>query len=294
MSSDARERGRGQGRPPAGDGRAAARDARRAADEAKRALQRTARELKREVKRAVREVPPELIWSRPERGSRKPRLTREEIAVVALALADTEGLEAVSMRRVASELGVGTMSLYYYVQTKDELLALMHDEMMGELLVPDDELPAEWRAALELIANRSREAFRRHPWAIEGPPGPLGPNAMRHFEQSLAAVDALDADFATKFELITMVDDYVFGFALRELQDDFQRLQEGGGEQWADAMAAYVDTQLATGSFPHMERIVGREGPRAAIEQLVALGADERRFERGIKRLLDGIALNVS
>ena len=286
--------GRGRGRPAAGDGRAAAREARRAADEAKRELQRTARELKRDVKRAVREVSPELIWSRPEPGSRKPRLSREEIAAVALALADAEGLEAVSMRRVASELGVGTMSLYYYVQTKDELLALMHDEMMGELLVPDDELPAEWRAALELIAHRSREAFRRHPWAIEGPPGPLGPNAMRHFEQSLAAVDGLDADFATKFELITMVDDYVFGFALRELQDDFQRLQEGGGEQWGDAMAAYIDAQLATGSYPHMERIVDREGARAAIERLVELSGDQRRFERGIKRLLDGIALNLS
>ena len=257
-------------------------------------MRRTAGEFKRELKRAAREVPPELIWWRPEPGTRKPRLTREEIAAMALELADAEGLDAVSMRRVASELGVGTMSLYYYVQTKDELLALMHDAMMGELLVPDDALPADWRAALELIAHRSREAFRRHPWAIEGPPGPLGPNAMRHFEQSLAAVDRLDADLAAKFELITMVDDYVFGYALRELQDDFQRLQEGDGEQWADGLAAYLDAQLATGSFPHMQRIVGSEGARAAIERLVKLGGDERRFERGIKRLLDGIALNLS
>ena len=111
-----------------------------------------------------------------------------------LALAYAEGLDAVSMRRVASELGVGTMTLCYYVATRDELLALMNDAMMGELVVPAGELPSDWRAALGLIAHRSRAAFRRHPWAIEEPPGTLGPNAMRHFEQSLAAVDGLEVD----------------------------------------------------------------------------------------------------
>jgi AcrR family transcriptional regulator len=298
MSSDARDRRRG-GSEPGGEQRPGTREARLRAEDVKRAareVKRAADELKRaadEVKRAARDVPAELIWSRPEPGSRRPRLTREEIASVALALADAEGFEAVSMRRVASELGVGTMTLYYYVETKDELLALMNDAMMGELVVPAGELPADWRAALELIARRSRAAFRRHPWAIEGPPGALGPNAMRHFEQSLAAVDGLEVDFPMKFEVITMVDDYVFGFALRELQDEVQRLQHGGSDAWAQAMGAYIDAQLATGSFPHMERIVGGDGARAAIERLVEFGGDEQRFDRGLGRLLDGIALDL-
>ncbi|HUO74951.1 MAG TPA: TetR/AcrR family transcriptional regulator C-terminal domain-containing protein [Solirubrobacteraceae bacterium] len=299
MSRDARDGERGRGRAGREKPNAAARDAMRIAGEVKRAAQevtRAAQDVKdaaQEVRRAAREVPTELIWSRPQPGARRPRLTREEIAAAALALADAEGFQAVSMRRVAVELGVGTMTLYYYVQTKDELLALMNDAMMGEVLVPEGELPSDWRAALELIAHRSRAACRRHPWAITGSPGVMGPNAMRHFEQSLAAVEPLDLDFATRLEIISMVDDYVFGFALRELRDEDERLEQGGSDQWVQAMAGYVEAQLATGSFPQMERIVGGKGALAAIERLVALDRDAGRFERGLRRLLDGIALDL-
>jgi AcrR family transcriptional regulator len=276
MSSDQSRRGR-----------------RRAAAAGEQAAKRTTDE----IQRSGEETSAALIWSRPEPVSRRPGLTREQIALVALRLADTEGLEAVSMRRVASELGVGTMSLYYYVHTKDELLTLMHNAMIAELLVPGDELPAGWRPALELIAHRSREAFHRHPWAIEGPPISLGPSAMRHGEQSLAAVEALGVDSATKFEIITMVDDYVFGCALRELRDSSARPQERGGERRTKAMAAYIEQQLATGSFPHTERIFGRGGAQETIrgiEQLADPGGNDGRFERGLKCLLDGIALNLA
>ena len=103
-------------------------------------------------------------------------------------LADTEGLDAVSMRRVASELGSGTMTLYHYVKNKSELFALMENSMMGELLVPDDELPDDWRGGFTEIARRSRAAHRRHPWVgnfHDDDQAPGGPNGMRHFEQSL-------------------------------------------------------------------------------------------------------------
>src|SRR5919199_3069026 len=86
--------------------------------------------------------PPGPIWTRPEPGQRKPRFTREQLAAAALAIADEEGLDAVTMRRVADALGAGTMTLYHYVQSKDELLILMADAMMGELLVPDGEMPS--------------------------------------------------------------------------------------------------------------------------------------------------------
>ena len=77
-----------------------------------------------------------LIWTRPEPGTRRPKFTRDQIASTALAIADTEGFAAVSMRRIAAELGAGTMTLYYYVRTKDELVALMDDAIMGEVLDP--------------------------------------------------------------------------------------------------------------------------------------------------------------
>ena len=74
-----------------------------------------------------------LIWSRPEPGTRGARLSRDGIAAKALEIADRDGIEAVSMRRVASELGAGTMSLYHYVNNKQELFDLMNDAMMSEL-----------------------------------------------------------------------------------------------------------------------------------------------------------------
>jgi AcrR family transcriptional regulator len=242
----------------------------------------------------AREETSELIWWRPEPGSRKPRLTREIIAAAAVELADAEGLEATTMRRVAGELGVGTMSLYHYVQTKDELLALMHDQITGKLLVPDDERPSDWRAALELIAYRTRALFHRHPWAIDQSPLPLGPNAMRHFEQTVAAVDGLDLDSATKFEIAMTVDDYVYGFALRWLRDGPKRLDEVRQlTAGSDALAAYIQEQLVTGNFPHFQRIVDQEGALATTERLAGIGGDDQRFERGLRHLLDGIALSL-
>src|SRR6187200_555611 len=92
------------------------------------------------------------IWTHPEPGMRRAGHTREQIAQAALRIADTEGFEAVSMRRIAGELRAGTMTLYHYVRDKGELLSLMDDAVMGEVLVPDDELSADWREALTAIA----------------------------------------------------------------------------------------------------------------------------------------------
>src|ERR1700754_4378668 len=109
----------------------------------------------------------EPIWGRPAPGERKPAHTRERIAEAALRIADAEGFEAVTMRRVAAELGAGTMTLYHYVRNKDELAALMDDAVMGELLIGEDELAEGWRDALAQIARRSYGAFQRHPWVFD-------------------------------------------------------------------------------------------------------------------------------
>ncbi len=104
------------------------------------------------------------VWTRAEPGSRRPKLTRDDIAAAAVRVADAEGFEAVSMRRLATELGVGTMSLYHYVHTKDELLTLITDHIMGELLIPDDEaMPTDWREAVRRVAELSRQTLQAHP-----------------------------------------------------------------------------------------------------------------------------------
>jgi AcrR family transcriptional regulator len=126
-----------------------------------------------------------LIWLRPEPSGRKPRYSRAAIASTALGIADTEGFDAVTMKRIASELGAGTMTLYYYVRNKADIVALMQDAIFEDVLVPEGELPAGWREAETLIARRSRDAFVGHPWAVSSlNQAQFGPNAMRHYEQS--------------------------------------------------------------------------------------------------------------
>src|SRR6266545_5053429 len=95
-------------------------------------------------RRAKREEPDEVIWMREEPGSRRAVLSREQIGATALKIADADGFDQLSMRRIARELGAGTMSLYHYVRSKDELLAVMWDTVGGELIVPEDQLSGDW------------------------------------------------------------------------------------------------------------------------------------------------------
>jgi AcrR family transcriptional regulator len=234
------------------------------------------------------------IWARPGPGERKPAHTREQIAAAAMRIADTEGTDAVTMRRVATELGAGTMTLYHYVANKRELLALMDDAMMGELLVPDDELADDWREAMAQIARRSYAVFKRHPWLVEhlgdeDDPGPGGPNAMRHFEQSLKAAALAGLEDFDRMELVGFVDDYVFGHVMRarEMAGDTEQ-----SEEHIAAMLDYLEAELATGEYPHIAELAG-DDVRGNFERFARIAADEARFERGLQRVLDGMDLDL-
>jgi AcrR family transcriptional regulator len=228
------------------------------------------------------------IWARPEPGERRASLTRERIARAAIELIDGQGVSALSMRRIAEALGVGTMTLYHYVRTKDDLLALIDDAVMGELLVEEAELPEEdWRAALRAIALQSRATLRRHPWLVTalGVFGNrIGPNGMRHFEQSLAAVAGTGLPPEERLEIVSLVDEYVFGYSLRAAGG--LQVEEGALEE----MHAFVEAQLATGEFPHLEALVPPGMDFAeAWARFEAAERDEERFVRGLDRLLEGI-----
>jgi AcrR family transcriptional regulator len=232
------------------------------------------------------------IWTSPEPGSRRPRFTRELIAAKALEIADAEGFEAVSMRRLAADLGAGTMTLYHYVRTKDDLVELMDDAIMAEVLVPPEELGTDWREAMAQIARRSKAAWMRHPWSFEAFHGVrFGPNGKRHFEQSLQAVAGLDVPEAERFEIITLVDDYVFGYVAR-WQGPRGGLQ-GPSEEEVTAMLAFFDEQIATGEYPTLAALMGEGDPRAAWERMRENAQDPERFERGLQHLLAGIALDL-
>ncbi len=234
---------------------------------------------------------------RPEPTGRRAPRSREDIAHAAIAVADAEGLEAVSMRRVAAELGLGTMSLYHYVRSKDELLDLMSDGIMGGQLVDDAELRKGWRAGLTAIANATRRNFERHPWlgdALRPRPSTVpGPNALRHVEQSLAAVADTGLDPQGQMDLIAAVDDYAIGYVIRTLR--FAAEEENTpGEEWLGEMFDHMRARIAGGDYPHLQRAL--EANRAAgrtDEELARMATDERRFERGLARLLDGVEVEL-
>jgi AcrR family transcriptional regulator len=207
--------------------------------------------------------------------SRARQLNKEGIAAAALAIADAEGFAAVSMRRVAHELGVGTMSLYYYAKSKAELISAMDDALMAEVLVPA--LPEEWRKALTAIALRTRDVFIRHPWALSSMrSAPPGENAMLHMEQCLEGLAKTSMTTDEKLTLLALVDDLVFGYTLRETARD----------PVVDIDAARK--RLANGAFPELTKAFGK-GRRLCIPNRFDLGL-EAIFDKFSERSLMGTA----
>jgi len=202
--------------------------------------------------------------------SRSSSLSREKIAAAALRIADAEGFASLSMRRIAQEMGVGTMSLYYYVRTKADLIAVMDDALMGEVLVPS--LPANWCEALTVIATRTRDVFLRHPWALSSMlSAPPGVNAMRHMEQCLQALTGTTMSTREKLALLAIIDDFVFGYALREAATD------------PKVDVNFAKAQLATGAFPRLKEAFGK-GRTPAMPD---------RFRMGLRALLDSVKENM-
>jgi AcrR family transcriptional regulator len=254
-------------------------------DQAQERLERAQERMERERERMEQA----LIWLREEPSSRRPSHTRADIARAALAIADEEGYEALSMRRVAERLGSGTMTLYHYVRNKDELITLMTDEVMGEVLVPAGEMGEDWRTAMGQIARRTRAAFHRHRWALDRlGDGRPGPNGIRHFEQSLEAVSPLDVSDGEKFELVSLVDDYVFGFCLREAQE-----MEEHRRGFSSDVLEFFQRELDSGGYPNIRDFLG-DDVEAGVDRIADLLFDEDRFERGLERLLDGIEAGLA
>jgi AcrR family transcriptional regulator len=220
-----------------------------------------------------------LASERQRRDERvQPRrriLEREEIVTAALAIADRDGFDAVSMRRVAGELGVGAMSLYHYVVDKDELVALMADALSGELLV-EGELPGDWRGALREIAHRTYATFLRHPWIVDtfGERDVVTLNALRHVEQSAAAVSALEPAIGVR--LVFATDDYAIGCAFRDIARQRGRVPDRG--RWE--LPPQLRDALGSGEFPHVARWL--------LDGSEDVPFPDDRFEVGLEALFDG------
>ena len=226
------------------------------------------------------------VWTRTEPAARRPRFTRDEIASAATRIADSEGFAAVSMRRIAAELDAGTMTLYHYVRTKDELLTLVTDAVMGEVVVPPDEtIPTDWRAAVTMLAERSRAALQRHPWILDITDDPaIGPNSVRHFDQSIQAVSSLPISLDDKLDIVAMVDEYVFGYCLHHRNN-----QVSDEQSFDDGALAYVTGLVESGDYPQLEAMTAEYGLEAGWRLIDEHMRDPQRFSRNLARLLDGI-----
>jgi AcrR family transcriptional regulator len=240
-----------------------------------------------------------LLWGMqksPTRGP-KPGLSVERIVRAAIGVADAEGLAALSMRRVAAELGVGTMSLYTYVPGKAELLDVMLDTVLGEVAMPDA-AAGEWRAKLEAYAREAWAHYHRHPWVlgVSGARALLGPNETALFESSLNAVSGVGLSGKEMVHVVTLVGEYVRAAAGRAVEAA-QAAQRTGvtDDQWWQDREPIFDQYFDASRYP---TLVGLE--QAGVFQPAEGGLDYNvqnamdSFEFGLPRVLDGIEAFVA
>jgi AcrR family transcriptional regulator len=221
-------------------------------------------------------------WVQPTRGP-KPSLTLERIVDAAIALADREGIDALSMRRVAAELDAGTMSLYRHVPGKAELLALMLDKVSAP---GDDVADAEgagWREVVEKAARDSHQLYLRHPWLIQvnWTRPVLGPNTLAGIEVFVGGLRGLPLTDQERISIMIMVDGYVTGIARQRIQNAAVGEETGlTDEEFWSYQYPVLSKAMLSGDYPAMA---------ALSEDAFNLGWDET-FEFGLQRLLDGIA----
>jgi AcrR family transcriptional regulator len=232
-------------------------------------------------------LPPsiELAWGRREPGTRGPKrgLTLGGIVAAGIHVAVSEGLDSLSMARVASELGVGTMSLYRYVAAKDELLTLMVDAALGT--PRDPPLPDQsWREGITEWAVWLRDAYRRHPWTLKVPitAPPLGPNNVAWLEGALRSLGATPLSEQQKLSTVLLISGFVRNDAT--LTADFAAANQG--EQVMPRYGALLSQLIEPARFPALQRAI-------ASGALDDEDDPDQEFRFGLQRILDGVELLI-
>ncbi|HVT68031.1 MAG TPA: TetR/AcrR family transcriptional regulator [Trebonia sp.] len=255
---------------------------------------------------AGRPLPPalELLWGRRRQGRRGPRpgLSADAIVDAAVRVADAEGLEAISMARVAAELGFTTMSLYRHVGSKEELLQLMFNAsaLGAESVVLDGD---DWRSRLRSWATLQREVLDLHPWITQMPmpAPPLAPNSLHFLERGLEAFDGTGLADEDKLRVLGLIASYSLNEARmandaargvaaaraaadQAAADQAAAAAETSGESFEppptveDLLRELVDSQ----TFPHLYDIAWSPSP---AQQL----SEREEFMRGVELILDGV-----
>lgn len=206
------------------------------------------------------------------KAERRARLSTGAITEAAIRIADAEGIEAVSIRRLAAELGARPMSLYTHIESKDELLGLMGDSVTREVLV-EQPLPDDWREALTAIARKLYGTLVAHPWlpVVFGRYPRFGPNSTKQAKQLARAVESLSLESPEIWLLVGTLNDFVLGHSLRAAV-----LPKPGDIEEVIAPSDVVE-------FPELSTLPDYLRSRASVE----------RFEKGLRTVLDGIEATV-
>ena len=210
------------------------------------------------------------------KAERRIPLSRERVLRAAIAWADANGIESLSMRKLGQQLGVEAMSLYKHVANKDDMLDGMIDVVFGEIDLPSD--AAQWRTAMRHRAISAREALSRHPWAIgltESRMKP-GPANLRHHNSVIGCLREAGFSIEMAIHAYSALDSYIYGFALQEKSLPFDTSKQVG------EVAELFMSQLPTGEYPYLAETVVKHITKSGYEY-----GDE--FEFGLNLILDGL-----
>lgn len=233
----------------------------------------------------------ELLWGTGERATRgpKPGLTLDRIVTAAVEIADAEGLAAVSMRRLSTELGAGTMSLYRHVPGRAELVDLMLDRVQGETAQPSERAasaPAPgWRKTVETAARGELALYQAHPWllSVNQTRPVLGPGAVGGMETMLAGIKDMGLSDPELISVMIMVSGYVSGVARTQVHAVEARRTTGiSDDEFWQAQEPVLTAVMTSGRYPLMAGLSAE-----------AFGPDFDHFEFGLQRLLDGLEVLV-
>jgi AcrR family transcriptional regulator len=211
--------------------------------------------------------------SRPLARPRVP-LSRERVLRAAIDLADAGGIEALSMRRIAKELGVEAMSLYNHVANKDEILDGIVDTVAGEVELPPEGV--DWKAAIRRSAISARDVYVRHPWAssLSMSRQSGGPARLRHGNWVLTTLREAGFSKDLTYHAYHILDAYVLGFTVLQLSFPYE------GEELKGLATSFLE-QLPAGEYPYfVEHVHQHLEPRHG---------DKGGFEVGLDLILDGL-----
>lgn len=219
------------------------------------------------------------VWDLPERGARGPRARhdRPAIASAAVRTADAQGLDGLTMRQVASELGIATMSLYNYVAAKDHLVQLIIDTIASEYAYPPQPA-ADRRTAIAELAQQARAIAQRHPWlaSLIQRPSPPGPNGLRYLDYFLGLLDDSQLDTRAKLEIIALISGFATMYGA--MQATLVR-QHTSADQEAEMRVQAFIRAASTGRYPNLANALASAEPPPRGEHGV--------FESCIQRLID-------